>query len=498
MNKPEYNFKMQNACFRALSIFILSAFSPLHSLADQSSTNKTPALKCGIENPLNPDSKREANAREATRAAANAWRFSSQTDSGLIWIERFSNCLEVSGRPIEDIVADRAEFEKKLMDGLTQKAKMIQKSKNGVNLEKNISSFRQQLAIAEKLAPSIKEKAESLVLNRKELESVVNARNLADSKEEESCSPKDFANRLGPVRDQTDKGWCYAFSAADLVTFKVGPDTVNFSRRVSPSDMALLFNREKTAKTLFDRTDIAAEEGGWPDKALRNALDYGGFCLEKNAPSEDFAFGTLDDVISDIRSLDPGPNSSPDFEEKLCHKFQRVVELFPNIQFQEYADIFAALGDKDWNYFVKLNEMNCAGERHSYGITKEKIHFLGNENVVRDRDDIRNRREPVASETSLEMIGAIDEQLNKNNISTVGVRTGLILKNDPKSGHAMTLVGRQWDRKTKTCKYLLRNSWGVGCSSKIKDALCSKAHTGHLWVDRESLNTYIKSVTYID
>ncbi len=36
------------------------------------------------------------------------------------------------------------------------------------------------------------------------------------------CSPKDFRSKLPPVREQDSIGWCYAFVAADLISFEIG------------------------------------------------------------------------------------------------------------------------------------------------------------------------------------------------------------------------------------------------------------------------------------
>ncbi len=94
------------------------------------------------------------------------------------------------------------------------------------------------------------------------------------------------------------------------------------------------------------------------------------------------------------------------------------------------------------------------------------------------------------------LFDAIDYQISKMNILAIGFNSRM-LSESFRGGHAVNVVGRKYDEKSKTCRYLLRNSEGNGCNSKINTDLCAKDHSGHLWVSKERLSKYLFDVTYI-
>jgi C1A family cysteine protease len=87
----------------------------------------------------------------------------------------------------------------------------------------------------------------------------------------EACTPVDHRAELGAVRDQGDSGWCYGFTAADLLSFQL-------KQRISGP--ATVFNQSSIH--LGDR-GLSRTDGGWTKRAIMRTLREGA-CLESDYP----------------------------------------------------------------------------------------------------------------------------------------------------------------------------------------------------------------------
>jgi hypothetical protein len=458
-----------------MSLFFIGIFS---FLIQTVALAEEPKFQCAV-NSKNGKELREANASEAAKQAADIWRKNSKNSSASIfWISPFVQCMQASGLPIENYVYDRKDFQKSVISLLAKRAKEIREEKNPKIKVKQFSEFEESKNKLKLVFPDFDSSKPTLQFKAEEIQEFENQKVEFEEKEKSDCTDINMAALLGPVRDQTDKGWCYAFSAAELVTFRLGPETNKFNRRVSAADIAFQFNHENTSwfSKVFRGSDIGETEGGWMNLALKAALKNQGFCLEKNAPSEGFAFGKLDQTIEDIRSIVEAQNPSADH---FCFSYLRVQDMFPGIDLDSYGKILFAAGNDNWEYFKQLNRQNCEGKRNNYDISTDAIVNLKRESDGQDS-----------------MASAIDYQLSKKNILSIAFNAQMMGR-EYYGGHAVNIVGRKYDEKEKTCKYLLRNSWGNGCSSKIYSHLCAKEYPGHLWVSKERLMKYTFDVTYI-
>jgi hypothetical protein len=95
----------------------------------------------------------------------------------------------------------------------------------------------------------------------------------------EDCTDVDQTAALGPQRNQGDAGWCYAYTAADLLSFKI---------KQTVSAAAVVFS---SSAIHFGRKTVKNTEGGETKGAMQRALREG-LCLEKNFSSNG------DDVIA--------------------------------------------------------------------------------------------------------------------------------------------------------------------------------------------------------
>jgi hypothetical protein len=485
-----YNEGMNGRKTRMVFVIGLFFLSLVAAKGEEKKDDKKdePKLLCPVDNPLNPDKKREASPREAGRIASSLWRDvkgqSNNQDMSHTWISRFASCLQVSGLSLGVVAPETTYFRHSALRTLLATAEDIRKNAETLDVPEELKTFDEQVKAAKALTPALTTEVtdRDLHFDKAERDDLLGRHAGAEKKLRESCSPKDFSSRLGMVRNQTDIGWCYAFSAADLVTFKMGPSTNNFTRKISAADLAFQYNREnykERAETYG--VNNADQEGGWMAAALKSALKHGGYCPEKDAPSEDLAYGLLKETVAEVEGfkVEAQYNELPD--DRFCLAYGRTRELFPNLGVKDFQDILTVIGDRNLDFFEKLDDKNCKDKRNAYGVTEKSVHELNSKNS--DEKGFLN---------------AIDEQLDKNNVSAIGIQFSMLSAKGASGLHAVNVVGRRYNEEKKSCEYLLRNSWGLGCSKSLKQDLCAKEHSGHLWVSRDTLKDGLVNVTYIE
>lgn len=292
-----------------------------------------------------------------------------------------------------------------------------------------------------------------------------------------SCS--DVVNVKDPLsldepRDQDSVGWCYAYTASDLLSHALG-------KKVSAVQMAGLFNDK-----LLGRIMSSGGEGGYVVSTLE-AAQKNGVCLESELPSEDYDYSKMASGLSTLfqhtRKLgahysqrvskttygkDAETNWEPKFTKEqvkasLCLDFQPILEayqyLFPKLSIDHISELLLKSGTHAFTEMTK----SC---------TAQKDEALSSLTIKREW---RNSR----------LYPAIDEQLDKGNILGISYHAGM-LENSEKGGfivnHASSIVGRRFNEETMSCEYLLRNSWGTTCSGYSEDYECKK---GHVWIGEE-------------
>ena len=101
-----------------------------------------------------------------------------------------------------------------------------------------------------------------------------------------SCTPIDLKNDQNKkIYNQFDKGWCYAFSTADLISQHAGKD-------VSRVHLSVMYNKHDFLNGFQNQvsSSVSLVEGGFAMSAL-NIAKSNGLCFEEDLPSSPELFG---------------------------------------------------------------------------------------------------------------------------------------------------------------------------------------------------------------
>lgn len=296
------------------------------------------------------------------------------------------------------------------------------------------------------------------------------------------CTTVDFRSVLPPVRNQDSIGWCFAFTAADLISFKIG-------KEVSSADIALSSEASKDGwlseiLSAFLGGDMvksrATDNGGLINDAVESGKTKG-FCLEKDLPSRDTQFADLRSTLNSLVDLKKkyaeakgkGLNG-----KEICSLYMgRVNTLFPNVQLTDLQAVLDASSSK--TIFDRLADLSCG--------SRIKVPHINVQNTSFDAFD------PPSKKAS-----SIDSILDDGRPVGIGYNPDVL--QDPSinplvtSGHASSIVGRRWDAESKTCNYLLRNSWGTSCAGYHFSYKCE---SGYVWIPKNTLSKAVGHVNYI-
>ena len=91
-----------------------------------------------------------------------------------------------------------------------------------------------------------------------------------------TCTPVDLRKKLGPPRDQGKTGWCFAYSASDLLTAKLG-------KEVSAVGVAINFKTDSIFSFFDKLKGNNAFRTGFINSAIRTSQKD--ICLENELPS---------------------------------------------------------------------------------------------------------------------------------------------------------------------------------------------------------------------
>lgn len=306
-----------------------------------------------------------------------------------------------------------------------------------------------------------------------------------------ATKPVDLTSQFGELRNQDSVGWCYAFTAADLLTHylhRTGQLSGNIHSsegNVSPVGIAAWFNKGyfkdyyKTVQKLNSseldlfnqkmREKKAAEgevwedllvvpEGGFIDTAINDAQNNG-YCLEKDAPSESFSVvmakfcmekGICATDLKEILELiyDRAKFKAGD-QKAICDLYEVAQAAYPNIPEKNLRSIMSKTA-RD-RVFYDLASAAC----------KNKLKLKAPKPLAKTLAINEEINEP-----NDKLFVLMDKLLDKGLPAGISYYSAFLKQsnapqNDP---HASSIVGKKYDPATCEVKYILRNSWGPGCS----------------------------------
>lgn len=310
----------------------------------------------------------------------------------------------------------------------------------------------------------------------------------------EMCSTQNVdTSYMGPVRDQDDMGWCYAYATADLISFHA-------KKRVSAVDVAILnnnfsksaihdrINYSRDVELIYNFRSFFTEHGSSPDalidetreqlydsvrkggitsEAMKVALQKG-VCLEKDMPST-----FTDTGIPLSQRLQSAVNfqAGVDGRHSCLDHLGMAASIFTNLNREQIEDV-ARRTSPDFMLF-ELRQKNC----------KEKV-FLP------DKKPLRLNRQ-----NDEQMFSIIDDQLNKKQPVVATYQVNMLQKG--RSGvHISGIVGRRFNDKTGRCEYRVRNSWGPHTHFEKSTGVVHD--NGYFWVDEINLKKNILQVDALD
>lgn len=299
----------------------------------------------------------------------------------------------------------------------------------------------------------------------------------------ESCTNVDLRN--GPKgylfkepRDQDTTGWCFAFAAADLVSFKMGA-------QISAAHLSYAYSNEASHSFISRLTRLFSKKsplprGGFTKEAV-NVFNRHGGCTEAGMPSQS-RYLHLDLMkelqvwrTEEILGLDDLPlNVRCDKIEKQYSKNAALKLYFPELDLGTFEQIVLSTKEQSFVDFIYALSRNAC--KLSDRITTDKpLQVEG------------------GGDTS-DQLTQINEQLSRENPVGIEYQTGRFLVGDV-GFHASVLIGRKW--YNGACHYLIRNSFGKGCSFYIEKTTECEGESGAFWVTERDLRATLWNVTYI-
>ena len=205
--------------------------------------------------------------------------------------------------------------------------------------------------------------------------------------------------------------------------------------------------------------------------AIANTKDKGGACLESNLRSEDNGYST---IMSNLAEIDSIKKKSGALNSMTCPSV--VQRVFPNIQAKEFMDI--AENASRATLISMLSDKAC----------KPRISLKGVE--------VEYTSPSFFKGDTTEVFNQIDKQLNRKNILALAYNATFLYDRNSKKrgGHASTIVGRRFNKSNGECEYLVRNSWGRGCSSYDPYYTCE---AGNIWLPKSVVSKGVINVSFI-
>ena len=330
------------------------------------------------------------------------------------------------------------------------------------------------------------------------------------------------ANEVPPVRNQDSIGWCYAYTASDLLdnyrkTQSKNKEPYSNDNLIAPNGIANAYNYHFTpskggnTKQAEYNPDIFTYESGTAADAVQSVIKNGGkYCTEKDLPSTDQLNTTYNEDLSSVKTpggifkrsselkelyQDIGAYDGKD-QTNRCAATKAMTEIFPD---QKVSDIQAILDKKNGKdaleYFSKLS---CGSAAKVYPYTPKIIQDSLSMDLKSNGNGKltdQNKKKQVV------MLSKVDDALASGKIVEVTYSADSIFKyvnqNNYGDDHSSIVVGKMYGVNCKP-SYLIKNSWGTQCQNvPIKDPEV-KCVDGYFLIPADEMQKSISGSTWLE
>ena len=328
--------------------------------------------------------------------------------------------------------------------------------------------------------------------------------------------------RLGPIRDQNNVGWCFANTAADLLTYahyeslqKANPSNPTPEDLQVSGIFAALHYYNSEIKNLNRLSDIFST-GGFILKTISVVQESGFVCpqsldtnligsgLKLGLKEKFYVFNRLYNLYNQINdnsgvgNIEMIQSKKIDFDN-LMAELKTSNSLISHLTAEEFKQI---LTTKTFDQAaMKMSEVLCGQTKVPLN---KKVNFEEYNRYTSDKMFFYNSRDKskISEEQTLKEIDFI---LDHEKPVGLSYQVDSVL-NEPKvasENHASVISGRKMINGQ--CHYQIRNSWGGRCTGdfeinnklyknhQIYKYLCEK---GTFWIPREDLKKISEGFIY--
>jgi hypothetical protein len=307
--------------------------------------------------------------------------------------------------------------------------------------------------------------------------------------EKRDCPALDLrTDQLKQIRNQKKLAWCYAFTAADMLTY-----SFDLPEKASAADIAINYNDSDIAlfmrwlQQTFGRRPPQGElevfmmphQTGFNKIALERVM-RDGFCPERIFPSEAWTKMTRDGG-GWVESQVDLKTAMLDIYTLLKNQHLFTLSTIPFYYYfknvETAYDFYKLIqGESITTFYSKLRKRACQFDRL-------KLH---------------NSHQVLMSLKDVNAFRMINKQLNQGRI--VGIDyDARILSNQNNTSiqiselHTSALVARRWSEESKECQYLVRDSHGNQCTLYDPNYECLG---GQVWIDESKIYSNLVSFVY--
>ena len=278
-------------------------------------------------------------------------------------------------------------------------------------------------------------------------------------------------------RDQDSVGWCGAYASSDSLSFAIGEP-------VSPLDISIHhYDKYRNGVKLdqlniinsLSTTDVSREYGYCPESVIPS----------NQTSSSNLGYTAILQLLESFQEIydDYTARGRPsDYCVDCTQKYEKVIKpSLPGVTTEIIKEVLLKNKRESVGAFRELLDKLCAGRRIKVNPRVDKIfkNKLGNQTIA----------------------SVLDTALDNNSMPTIGINTSFFVDSKSVPGghgpHSMLIVAKRMNSNNK-CEYLIRNSYGRGCSYYQKNIAdkCDPA-TGNFWMDQDQLHEAVTDVIII-